>query len=134
MLDASVAVAWELNESTSAKALALRELAELGVHELLAPDIFPVECAHALTRAERRGLLSTGQAGIILAHILYIDMQFSPSISLIARATEISSRMKLGVYDCLYVVLAMDEQSPLVTSDQKLIIKFPDIAINIMAL
>ena len=28
------------------------------IHELLAPDVFPIEVAHALSRAERRGLIT----------------------------------------------------------------------------
>ena len=35
----------------------LRNEFRRGVHELLAPDVFPVEVSHALTRAERRGVI-----------------------------------------------------------------------------
>jgi hypothetical protein len=35
------------------KALRVRDDFRNGLHELLAPDVFPVEVAHSLTRAER---------------------------------------------------------------------------------
>jgi predicted nucleic acid-binding protein len=52
VLDASVAVKWVLPEADSAKAISLRDDYRKGVHELIAPDIFKLEAAHALTRAE----------------------------------------------------------------------------------
>ncbi len=54
VLDASVAVKGVLPEEGSDKAIALQEAFENAVHELLAPDVLPIEVAHALTRAERR--------------------------------------------------------------------------------
>jgi predicted nucleic acid-binding protein len=60
VLDASVAVKWVMPEADSDKAVSLRIAYLMRVHELIAPDIFPVEIAHALTRAERRNLLQQG--------------------------------------------------------------------------
>lgn len=54
VLDSSVALKWVLPESDSAKAIQLRLDYQRGVHELVAPNIFYVEAAHALTRAERQ--------------------------------------------------------------------------------
>lgn len=53
VLDASVAIKWALPEADSLKALALRDDYRNAIHELIAPDIFQIEVAHALTRAER---------------------------------------------------------------------------------
>jgi predicted nucleic acid-binding protein len=57
VLDSCAAVKWFLSEPDSAKAIQLRDEFDQQVHELLAPDVFPVEVAHALSRAERRGLI-----------------------------------------------------------------------------
>ena len=57
VLDSSVALKWVLPEPLSDKARQLRTDFENAALELLAPDILPVECGHALTRAERRGLI-----------------------------------------------------------------------------
>lgn len=43
VLDASVAIAWVLPRPLTAKALQLRAEYLKGIHELIAPDIFPGE-------------------------------------------------------------------------------------------
>ncbi len=43
------------------------------------------------------------------------------SIPIMARVMNISSRMRIGVYDCLYMALAEREGCQLITSDQRLI-------------
>jgi predicted nucleic acid-binding protein len=47
--------------------------------------------------------------------------QLHDSGPLVPRAIEISSAMRVGVYDCIYVALAEREQCQLVTADDKLI-------------
>ena len=46
VLDSSVAVKWVLPELDSTKALRLADF-QAGLHELIAPDVFPVEVGHA---------------------------------------------------------------------------------------
>jgi len=58
VLDSSVAFKWEVAEADADKAIRLRDESRRGLHELLAPDVFPVEVAHAMTRAERQGRVS----------------------------------------------------------------------------
>ena len=53
VLDSNVAVKCELAGTESDKAIRLRDAGRLGLHESLAPDVFPVEVAYVLTRAER---------------------------------------------------------------------------------
>ncbi len=43
-----------LPEHDSAKTLTLEADFQSQIHDLIAPDAFPVEVAHALTKAERR--------------------------------------------------------------------------------
>src|SRR2546426_11155840 len=120
VLDASVAVKWVLPESESAKALWLRDEFRNRVHELIAPDIFLVEIAHALTRAERRGILQPREASAKLADVLTTSPDLCPHGSFLLRAVEISSRFRIGVYDCLYLALAEQEQCEFITADQRL--------------
>ena len=87
----------------------------------LAPDVFPVELAHALTRAERRGIIAKGDAELFLADILTTSPHLHPYVPLLRRAVAISSDARVGVYDCLYVALAEREQCELITADDKLI-------------
>src|SRR5262245_26736316 len=57
VLDSCVAIKWLLPERDSAKAVQLRDEYQAGTHELISCDVLPIESAHALARAERRGIL-----------------------------------------------------------------------------
>lgn len=121
VLDSSVALKWVLREKDSDKALRLRAAAQAAAHELIAPDILPAECAHALTRAERKGIIPVGDAETLFLNILVTAPRLSPYQPLIRRAIAISSATRQGFYDCLYVALTEREKCELVTADDKLV-------------
>lgn len=121
VLDASVALKWVLTEPDSPKALSVRDDFRQQLLELLAPDVFPVEVAHALTRAERKGLIKPPQAIRLLADVLSTPMPLHPYRALLPRAVAISSAICCGVYDGLYVALAEREGCEFVTADEKLV-------------
>jgi predicted nucleic acid-binding protein len=121
VLDSAVALKWVLPEVDSDKADRLRDDYLNGVHELLAPDVFPVEVAHALTRSERRGIVAVGQATILFAAVMSTSPQLHAYQPLLNRAIAISSAERVGVYDCLYVALAEREGCKLVTADARLV-------------
>jgi predicted nucleic acid-binding protein len=121
VLDASIAFKWEVPETDSDKADRLRDDLRQAVHELVAPDLFPQELAHALTRAERQGRIAIGQAAIFWADAMTTPPILLSAISLTPRAIDISSSMRIGVYDCLYVALAEREGCEFVTADDKLL-------------
>lgn len=129
VLDASVAFKWEIPESDSAKAIRLREDFRMAVHDLLAPDFYPQELAHALTRAERQGRIAFGEAAIFWAEAMTTPPLLLPVTTLTPRAIDISSAQRIGVYDCLYIALAEREGCSFVTADDKLVrnlqAKFP---------
>lgn len=118
VIDASTALKWVLSEPDSDKANRFRDEVRHGVHELIAPDVFSVEIAHALTRAERRGLISDAEA-------CWLDvMSTAPQLHLLAplvrRAIQMSRLARIGVYDCLYLALAEREGCDLLTADDRL--------------
>lgn len=121
VLDSNIALKWVLPEADSDKALRLRAESQAGIHDLLAPDVFPVEVAHALTRAERKGDIPIGDAEVHLLSILSTSPQFHPSLAVLRRALALSSAMRCGVYDCLYVALAEREGCRFITADDKLV-------------
>jgi predicted nucleic acid-binding protein len=121
VLDSCVALKWYLPEADSAKALQLRADFLAAVHELFAPDIFPIECAHALTRAERQGILAVGDADTHLVQLLRVSVPLEAYHPLVRKAVAISSAARVGVYDCIYVALAEREGCEMVNSDDKLI-------------
>jgi predicted nucleic acid-binding protein len=120
-LDASVALKWVPPEPLSAKARQLRSDYQRQVHDLIAPDIFPVEIAHALVRAERRKIIAVGQAAGFLANVTRTSPTLHPYIPLLSRALDIASKYRASVYDCLYVALAEREGCELVTAYDKLV-------------
>jgi predicted nucleic acid-binding protein len=120
VLDSSVAIKWVLPEPDTPKAVRIRNEARSGLHELLAPDVFPVEIAHALTRSERRGLIPPAVGARRLFNVLHNLPDLHGSLPLLPRAYEISSQARIGVYDCLYVALGEREGCPLVTADERL--------------
>jgi predicted nucleic acid-binding protein len=121
VLDASVALKWVLAEADSPKALSIRDDFRNQRYELLAPDIFAVEVAHALTRAERKGIIKPPQAIRLLTDVLSTPLPLHPYLPLLPRAVAISSAMRCGVYDCLYVALAEREGCEFLTADDKVL-------------
>jgi predicted nucleic acid-binding protein len=129
VLDSSVGFTTLIAETDSAKAQPLADDYRKGIHELLAPDVFPVELAHAITRAERQARITPTEGARLLTDILNRLPQLHPPIPLLPRAYAISSTARIGVYDCLYVALAEREGCELVTADDKLLrnlqVRFP---------
>ena len=123
VLDSSVALKWFLGEPDSDKALRLRDDARATTHELISPDVFPIEIAHAITRAERQGRLTPSEGAAFVADLLAELPDLHPSLSLLPRAYVLSSHYRQGVYDCVYIALAEREGCELVTADDKLVQK-----------
>ena len=70
VVDSSVAFKWVDQEIHQDKALLLRSDFSNGIHELGAPDFFPTEIAHALTRAERQNRVTPGQALVFWTDVM----------------------------------------------------------------
>jgi predicted nucleic acid-binding protein len=121
VLDASVGFEWVVPETNSDKAIRLRDDYRNAVIELLAPDIFPLEVAHALTRAERQNRITPAQGAQALADLLSLHPQLHPPLPFLPRAYQISSQMRVGVFDCLYVALAERERCQFITADDRLV-------------
>jgi predicted nucleic acid-binding protein len=121
VLDSSVAFKWAVPETDSGKAIQLRDDARNAVHELLAPDVFPVEVAHALTRAERQLRIVAPAGWAAWLSIMNDAPRLQLAVALMPRAYAISSQMRIGVYDCLYVALAEREGCEFVTADDRLV-------------
>src|SRR5262245_12015805 len=94
--DSSVAFKWVVTELDTPRAIRLRDDFRAGVHELIAPEVFPYELAHALTRAERQGRIPVADAAVRLIDVLTTCPILIPSLPLLPRATDISSRTRVG--------------------------------------
>lgn len=133
IVDANIALKTVLPESDSILAIKLIDEFTQGLHELLAPDIFPAEIAHALTRAERQRRIAPPEGWLFWNEIMASPPDLHPHLPLMQRAFEVSSSMRIGLYDCMYVALAEQEQCELVTADEKLIKNLPGFPILFLA-
>jgi predicted nucleic acid-binding protein len=122
-IDASVALKWVLPEIDSDKAIRLLTAFQAGVHELMSPDVFPIEVSNSLARAERNGAIPTGVADIHLTNILSTSPRLHPYQPILRRALAIACSARHGIYDCVYVALVEREGCELVTADDRLIKK-----------
>lgn len=121
VLDSSVALKWVLAEANADKAIALRDNFRNQLDELYSPDFFLAECGHALFRAQRRRLIGTGKASLLLTAIAIDCPALHSSLALIPRAAVICQQLGTAFYDALYISLAESESCILVTADSKLV-------------
>jgi predicted nucleic acid-binding protein len=119
VIDSSVAVKWVLPELDTPQVLALRDDAWNGVHDIIAPDLFASEVAHALTKAERRKIIPVGDAATHLFDILQNGPALHTFLPLLPRAVEISSATRVAVTDCVFVALAERENCEFVSADER---------------
>jgi predicted nucleic acid-binding protein len=122
VIDSSVAFKWSVKEVDSDKADAILTDFLMGIHELHAPDFYPVELAHSITRAERQHRITQAEGVRIFADQLVTMPVLHVSLpDLLPVAYAISSKMRIGVYDCVYVALADRENCEFITADNTLV-------------
>jgi predicted nucleic acid-binding protein len=121
VIDASVSARWFLPTPDSARAIRLRADCQNRIHELHAPETILWETCNALIKVERQRIVMPGQAALFYLDFLSTQPILSGASLLVQRAMTIALRTCAGLYDCRYVVLALREQCPLVTADQRLV-------------
>ena len=126
VVDASVAVKWLFEEQDSDRAEALLTSAGDNRLKLVAPVILYAEIANALWKRMLRGdmdrqkTLETGERFDEICPVLL------PIEDLVQRALELAIDSRHPVYDCLYVALAEQLSSELITADERLYRAFAD--------
>ena len=126
ILDSCVGLKTVLPENDSPLALALMDDYANQIHELIAPDCYLAECADAITRAERKGIIQPPDGDAKFKMILRTSPVLHPYLPLLARAFELSSANVHGFYDMILIALAEQEGCKVVTSDTYLAKKFPN--------
>lgn len=114
VIDASAGVELILNTSTGA---ALRDLLPPEVEEW-APDVYVVEVAAVLRRAEIAGRITSQRAATALSRLLAAPMRRVSAARLLPSAWTL--RHNLTVADGMYVTLARELSARLVTVDHRL--------------
>jgi predicted nucleic acid-binding protein len=121
VIDTSVYIKTYVQEQDSDKAVRLRDEYHQGVHELIAPDIFPTEMCNVLMILERSAKIKPGDADLFFLHLLRELPPLFAAVPLLPRALELAQLFRQTVYDCLYIALAEREGCELATADDKLV-------------
>ncbi len=125
VLDASVALAWAVDDPEPDGAREIRELFLSGQMALV-PSLWVLEIANGLVQAERRGKLDLAEAE--RARDLYesmmsnyIEVQTDSLQVGFRKIQEIAHKHQLTAYDSAYLFLAIQHRLPLATLDRSLI-------------
>ncbi len=121
VLDTSVALKFYLPEEGHEEALGLLEAAEAGAAELLAPGTLLPEGFNAIAQQRRRGLLDEEDATGAWAKLLAAPVYTYAVEDLIERAAAIANETGAIIYDALFLALAEDTDTVMVTADGKLL-------------
>lgn len=113
VIDASVACGWFFEESLSAEA---RRVAESDA-VFFAPDMILAECASVAWKKIRREEIQEQQAIAFLKALPQWFGSLVSSVQLYERAFGMAHVLDHPVYDCLYLALAEDQKTRLVTAD-----------------
>lgn len=120
IVDASVPLKWHLrDEQYVPQADALFRAFTLGEAELLAPSFIRYEVANALLVASKRGRIGLEVAQEQLQDFLALAIhQAVDEDNLVTSAMGLASSLDVTVYDALYLALADQPESALVTADR----------------
>ena len=120
IVDASVAAKWLVPEIDSDKAEALLARWERRGLVLTAPETLAAEIASILWKRTFRGLLPADEAVGRYRDFVRLNLPLAPIGGLVARALALAIQYRQTVYDCLYVALAVEKATDLITADEKL--------------
>ena len=117
VIDASVALKLVTREPGTDEAQALLDREG----ERLAPDWMLTEVASALANKMRyEGLSPSAARNSFAAVPAFID-RFVEAKPLLGRAMHLSAQLDHPLYDCLYLLIAIDEEGVLITADDGLL-------------
>ena len=115
VVDASVAVKWVLMEADSAAARALLQ----PEFALSAPEFILAEVGNVLWKRLRRGEIGQDSAEAAVEAMLSRPLTLHSSGALLSHALNLAVETGRTVYDSLYLALAIDLETPLITADQR---------------
>jgi predicted nucleic acid-binding protein len=123
VLDATVAIKWAVPmamEPFTDKALNLLTRYVKGEIDFMVPDVFWAEVANVLWKGARQGRWSRDQAESVTAEMISREFTTVSSRALMSAASRIAVVHDRSVYDCLYVALAVEAETQMITADERL--------------
>ena len=123
VLDASVAAKWFLPSENEPLTLEAKQLLVAHTRDEIAfvvPDFFWAEMGNVLWKAVRTKRISVAQMWARLADVRKLPVLTCASSDLIEDAMRIALRFNRSIYDSLYVALAVESATEMVTADERL--------------
>jgi predicted nucleic acid-binding protein len=123
VVDASVAAKWCLPAQREELVPQAEELlASYRRNEIrfLVPDLFWAELANVLWKAARSGRISTERAASALSLVSDLGIPTVASFDLLPQAFSLAISHSRTVYDSLYVALALQFNTEMITADERL--------------
>jgi predicted nucleic acid-binding protein len=115
VIDASILVKLFFDEEHSEASVQCIKTAT----ELLAPDLLWVEAANVVWKRLRRDEITAEDAAALMEEMLRVPIVTHASLDLVAPALALAAGTGRTVYDCLYLALAIRENIPLLTGDER---------------
>jgi len=120
VVDASVAIAWCLNDESSAYADGVLE--RVVAEGASAPSHWPLEVANAILNAERRGRIGSDEVAGVSGLLGRLEIEIVPVELSTAMwsVVDLARQHELSAYDAAYLGLAQFRRVPLATLDDRL--------------
>lgn len=113
VIDASVALKWLFDEPGRDAALALRS------ERLIAPAVWLAEAANAIWRHVRLGEATAAEALGWMEELVHAPLTTVAIEPLVSSALQLATEIFHPVYDCLYLALALQRDTHVVTDDRR---------------
>ncbi|MBA3232017.1 MAG: type II toxin-antitoxin system VapC family toxin [Acidobacteria bacterium] len=121
VLDTSVAVKFHVPEENHEKARQVQDALEDGSASMLAPGTMLPEVFNAFWQKYRRKELTHAEVRQGWELISELPLNFYAPEDLMSRAAEISLESGVIIYDALFLALAEDAETVVLTADDKLL-------------
>ncbi len=123
VLDASVAIKWAIPSAreplTDESLRLLRRYVDSEI-EFIVPDIFWAELGNVLWKGTRQRRWRQDEAEAVASDMRAREFATVSSITLLPEALRIAFAYDRSVYDCLYVALAVQSKTDLITADERM--------------
>jgi predicted nucleic acid-binding protein len=123
VVDASVAVKWALPQAreplTDESVQLLKRFVD-GQVEFIVPDIFWAEIGNVLWKGARQKRWGQSEAETAASQMGARNFATVSSHRLLPEALTIAFSFDRSLYDCLYVALAVESRTDLITADERL--------------
>ena len=120
VIDCSVAAKWLLPEHGRLEAMGWLDRWTTGEVALIAPALILAEFASLLSKRVRRKEFSANTAYTLHETMVELAPKLYNTEELVQSALEMSCKLGLSFWDCVYLALAKREECPFLTADNRL--------------